>query len=87
MKRYFDMGVFHSREPWIRQALGSAEGAGGMFVVSELKFLSKHTVWYLPVALLRTFLRYTGFRLGLVESGLPLWLKRWMAMNKGFFKK
>ncbi len=36
MKRYFDMGVFHASEPWIRQELGGAEGEGLKFVVSEV---------------------------------------------------
>jgi len=33
-KRYFDMGVFHAREPWIRQELGAPEGEGLKFVIS-----------------------------------------------------
>ncbi|MEN8226493.1 MAG: glycosyltransferase family 2 protein [Bacteroidota bacterium] len=87
MKRYFDMGVFHAREPWIRQELGGAEGEGVKFVVSELKYLLKHAFWQIPEALLRTLLRYTGFRLGLMEKRLPLSLKRVLAMNKGAFKR
>ncbi len=87
MKRYFDMGVFHAREPWIRQELGDAEGEGIKFVVSELNYLLRHAYWQIPEALLRTLFRYTGFRLGLIEKRLPLWLKRKLAMNKGYFKR
>jgi len=87
MKRYFDMGVFHAREPWIRQELGGAEGEGVKFVVSELKYVSKHEFWRVPEVLLRTLLRYTGFRLGLLEKKLPFWLKRKLAMNKRYFKR
>jgi rhamnosyltransferase len=86
MKRYFDMGVFHAREPWIRQVLGGAEGEGVKFVVSELKYLLKHAFWRIPEAGVRTILRYMGFRLGLMEKHLPLKLKRMLAMNKGYFK-
>lgn len=85
-KRYFDMGVFHAREPWIRAELGNAEGEGIKFVVSEFKYLLKHAFWRIPEALFRTLLRYTGFRLGLLEKWLPLKLKRLFAMNKGYFK-
>ena len=85
MKRYFDMGVFHAREPWIRQELGTAEGEGVKFVVSEFRYLLQHAFWRIPEGLLRTLFRYTGFRLGLLERWLPLWLKRIMAMNEGFF--
>ena len=87
MKRYFDMGVFHAREPWIRQELGGAEGEGVKFVVSEYKYLLKHAFWYVPEGVLRTLFRYAGFRLGLIEKRLPLWLKRTLAMNKGYFKR
>lgn len=87
MKRYFDMGVFHAREPWIRKDLGGAEGEGIKFVVSEFKYLLKHAFWRIPDGVLRTLFRYTGFRLGLIEKWLPPWLKRRLAMNKGYFKK
>lgn len=86
MKRYFDMGVFHARAPWIRQELGGAEGEGLKFVMSEQRYLFKHAFWRVPEGLLRTVLRYLGFRLGLIEIRLPLWLKYKLAMNKGYFK-
>jgi len=85
MRRYFDMGVFHAREPWIRQELGGVEGEGIKFVKSEFRYLLKNAFWQIPEGMLRTLIRYTGFRLGLLERFLPLWIKRMMAMNKGFF--
>jgi GT2 family glycosyltransferase len=85
MKRYFDMGVFHSSEPWIRRELGGAEGQGVKFVVSEFKYLLKHAFWRIPEGLLRTMSRYTGFRVGLMGGVLPTWLNRKLAMNKGYF--
>ena len=87
MKRYFDMGVFHAREPWIRREFGGAEGEGIKFVVSEFRYLLKHAFWRVPEGLLRTLLRYTGFRLGLLEKSLPLWLKKMLAMNKVCFER
>lgn len=86
-KRYFDMGVFHAREPWIRQEFGGAEGEGLRFVVSELKYLLKHAFWLIPEGILRTLFRYAGFRLGLIEKKLPPWMKQRLAMNKGYFKE
>jgi len=84
-KRYFDMGVFHAREPWLREEFGAAEGEGMKFVVSEFKYLLRHSFWRIPESMLRTLLRYIGFRLGLMEKWLPLWVKRQFAMNKGYF--
>ena len=64
MRRYFDMGVFHAHEPWIRQKFGTAESEGLKFVTSEIKYLSRHAFWRIPEGVLRTLFRYTGFRLG-----------------------
>jgi len=86
MKRYFDMGVFHAREPWIRQELGGAEGEGVRFVVSEINYLLRHAFWRIPEGLLRVTLRYAGFRLGLAECHIPLKIKRKISMNPGYFK-
>lgn len=85
-RRYFDMGVFHAREPWIRQEFGGAEGEGIKFVVSEIRYLLKHAFWQIPVAIIKTLFRYLGFRLGLLEKRLPLWLKRLLSMNRDYFK-
>jgi rhamnosyltransferase len=87
MKRYFDMGVFHAREPWIKQELGGAEREGLKFVHSEIKFLYRHAFWRIPEALLRTVFRYVGFRLGLAECRMSLNIKRKLSMNSIFFKE
>ncbi len=69
----------------IREGLGSAEGEGIKFVASELKYLSKHAFWLVPGGLLRTVMRYIGFRFGLIYNMLPLSLNRLLSMNKGYF--
>ncbi len=86
-RRYFDMGVYHSHEPWVRQDFGGAEGEGVKFVVSEFKYLLKYEAVLIPEAFLRTVLRYAGFRLGLLEQWIPLRSKKLFAMNKSFFKE
>lgn len=86
MKRYFDMGVFHAHEPWLRQEFGTAEGEGLKFVLSEVKYLSRYGFWRIPEAVLRTILKYFGFRLGLAERYIPLKIKRKISMNPGYFK-
>jgi len=86
VKRYFDMGVFHAHEPWIRKEFGSAENEGIKFVLSELKYLLNHAFWKIPEGILRTLCRYGGFRLGLLEQKLPLKMKKFLTMNKGYFK-
>ena len=85
-KRYFDMGVFHSMEPWLRHEFGSAEREGKRFVISEIRYLLKNAFWRIPEGLFRTVLRYLGFRLGLLENRLPGMIKRKLSMNSGFFR-
>ena len=80
------MGVFHAREPWLRQALGGAENEGMKFVISEIKYLSRHAFWLIPEAMLRTVMRYAGFRLGLVENHISLNIKRKISMNPEYFQ-
>jgi rhamnosyltransferase len=85
-KRYFDIGVFHATTPWMLGALGKAEGEGLKFLRSELSYLWKHAPLYLPSALLRTFLKYTAYKLGRLEESLPMSLKYALTMNRGYFQ-
>lgn len=66
-KRYFDIGVFHSRNRWLLDAFGTAEGEGMRFVLSELKYLIQHEPVAIPSALARTILKYAGYRIGMYE--------------------
>ena len=75
-RRYFDIGVFHAREPWLREAFGSAEGEGKRFVRSQMAFLLKKAPLRIPGALAGTAAKLFAYRLGLHEGRLPLWLKR-----------
>lgn len=84
-RRYFDMGVFHSREPWIRQELGGAGGEGLKYVKSELRFLGL-AKWYLwPSALLRNALKLLAYKLGQHEDKLSVGQKTKLGMYKGYW--
>lgn len=84
-RRYFDIGVFHSKEPWLRQKLGQAEGEGLRYVRSELKYLLIRNPLLIPSALLRTGLKLMGYRLGLKESKFSLKIKYFLSMHKGYW--
>lgn len=84
-QRYFDIGVFHAREPWVRESFGGAEGEGWRFLRSELSYLAGKAPWRIPSALVRTVIKYVGFRAGLLEKRLPPRLKRRMSMQKAFW--
>ena len=86
-RRYFDIGVFHARAPWIRQQFGQAGGEGLRFVRSELRFLRGKRPTAIPSALVRTVLKLLGYKLGNGERRLPLVLKRFFSANKLYWQQ
>ena len=89
-RRYFDMGVFHAREAWIRQHLGGAGGEGLRYVRSELRFIgqkmSLNTPLLLLQSLLRNALKLFAYKLGQHERHLPLALKRRLSMMSSYWR-
>lgn len=83
--RYFDIGVFHAREKWIRQSFGQTEGEGMRFVSSELKYLWYNNPALIPSAVFRTALKLIGYKVGILERHLPHWLKSKLSMNGLFW--
>ncbi len=83
--RYFDQGVFHAREPWIRERFGGTGGEGLRFVASEFRFLglSHWRLW--PEALIRNALKLLAYKLGQKERLLPICFKRRLAMHKRYW--
>ena len=83
--RYFDIGVFHSRESWIRETFGSAEGAGKKFVLMKLKALWKENPLDCIGAIYRDGAKFFGYRLGRLEKFLPKSFCKMLAMTKNYF--
>jgi rhamnosyltransferase len=73
-RRYFDTGVYHRQEGWLRERFGEPGGEGKRFVLSELGFLIPRHLYLLPYALLRTVAKAVGYHLGLRKSALG---RRW----------
>lgn len=84
-KRYFDMGVLHSRESWLLEQLGKPQGEGKRFVLSEWRYLFQHAPWLLPVSLLNTFMKWLGYSLGKQAQFLPHSFKKRFSMHPGFW--
>lgn len=84
-QRYFDMGVFHAREPWIRKNFGGAGGEGLRYVRSELKYLGLSKLYYWPESLLRNAVKLFGYKIGQKESKLPICVKRRLSMYKRYW--
>ncbi len=85
--RYFDIGVFHSKEHWIREEFGGAEGEGIKYINSELKYLLKTSPHLLVQVFFRNFMKFLGFKLGINERALPVWFKKYISLNKNYWKQ
>lgn len=86
-RRYFDIGVFHAREPWIIAALGTAEGEGFRFMKSEVYYLIKNAPWLIPSALARMVLKYSAYQLGKRERRFSHSSKLRLSMNRAFWTR
>jgi len=87
-KRYFDIGVFHARTPWLQQTFGKAAGEGRRFVLSEFRYLAKNAPWLIPSALLRTGLKWLGFKIGsALHRKLPLSLNRRLSLHRAYWHR
>jgi rhamnosyltransferase len=84
-KRYFDIGVLHSRERWLLKRFGHANGEGKRFVLSEMQFLLQRAPWQIPSAVIRTGLKLLAYRLGCIEHRLAPEVKRHLSMHHQFW--
>lgn len=84
-RRYFDMGVFHAREPWVRQNFGSAGGEGLRYVKSELKFLGFKRIHLWPSSIIRNGVKLIGYKLGQREAKLPVAWKRRFSLYRRYW--
>ena len=84
-QRYFDIGVFHAQQKQLLSAFGGAGSEGLRFLVSEVSYLLKHAPLRLPQALCRTVIKALAFQLGKKQSSLPITMRRFMSMTKGYW--
>lgn len=84
-RRYFDIGVMHSREMWILDLLGGASGEGLRYLCSELAYALHRAPYLLPVVLAHNMAKFLGYRLGRIEHRLNPALKRRLSMHRQFW--
>lgn len=83
-QRYFDTGVYHRQESWLRERFGSPGGEGKRFVLSELAYLTPRHLHLVPYALVRTLSKAIGYHLGLRETLGAAWSKR-LSYHKSYW--
>lgn len=84
-KRYFDIGVFHAKTPWLQQTFGGASGEGLRFVLSEMRYLMKTAPWLMSSALLRTGLKWLGYKAGTLHKKWPLVVSQCLSMHRSYW--
>jgi rhamnosyltransferase len=87
VQRYFDFGVVHAQMPEILREFGAPEGEGMRFVLSQIRYMTKHAPWLLPEVVLRNAGKYIGYRLGRNFARLPRRLCRSLSMTKGYWNE
>ncbi|MCL2160315.1 MAG: glycosyltransferase family 2 protein [Betaproteobacteria bacterium] len=87
-KRYFDIGVFHKNESWIRETFGTLKGEGAKFILSELSFLWKQRsfLWIL-ISFVNNFFKILGYKTGLHHKKLPRKLAVHFSTCKPYWSK
>jgi rhamnosyltransferase len=85
LRRYFDIGVLHSKEPWLMQEFGQVHGEGMRFVLSEIKTLWPRHFYLLPYALFRTLLKFCGYQMGRRVKYLSTLMARHLSQQKNYW--
>jgi len=85
-RRYFDAGVYHSRDPWIREIFGQDGDADNQFVRSEFEYLKKERPLAIPSAIIRTALKLFGYKLGNHNRFLPPGLNKLISTNRAYWQ-
>lgn len=85
-RRYFDIGVFHADEPWIRDKFGGAGGEGKRFILSEFSYLFKNDISSIPKSVICNFSKFMGYKLGQQYKKIPHRFISRLSMHKRYWK-
>lgn len=84
--RYFDIGVHHGMERWIIDKFGDVGGEGQRFVRSELQYVWHEEPMLAPVVMMRTLMKWAGYRLGMHARRLPRPLVKALSGQRTFWE-
>lgn len=84
--RYFDIGVLHATQEWLLRDFGVVEGEGVRFAKSELTFcLKQGRILWMANSVIRSILKYLGYKLGLSFEKIPTGLVKKFSMDKNYW--
>ncbi|MCI0468864.1 MAG: glycosyltransferase [Nitrospirae bacterium] len=85
-RRYFDIAVSLNRNKWILR-YSAAEGEGLRFFMKQIAYLLKKRMFrWIPYVIIVSAAKFAGYRLGLAEDNIPLWLKIKMSLHRHFWR-
>jgi rhamnosyltransferase len=84
-RRYFDIGVLHSREKWLLEEFGNVKGEGVRFFLSELKMLWPSRLYLVPASVMHTIVKLAGYQLGRHENKLSRTVVRSFSQQKSYW--
>ncbi|KMK18078.1 rhamnosyltransferase [Pluralibacter gergoviae] len=84
-KRYFDIGVFHSDQPWIKKEFGGAGGEGKKFIFSELSYLFPKGIFWLVKSSVNNMMKIIGYKLGGQYKKLPIVFVKKLSMHAKYW--
>jgi len=87
-KRYFDIGVFHKNEDWLKKEFGNLNGEGIRYVLSELRYIFYRGEMYLIMEFfLRNILKLIGYNMGNHYQNINISLCKTISMNSSWWDR
>lgn len=84
-KRYFDTGYVRAENPWVQAIVGPAEGRGKEYFFALAKELAHSKPWLIPYAVLNTFVKLAGYRVGFWSLRAPKWWKKMLSGQRFYW--
>ncbi len=77
LRRYFDTGVYHARQQWLRERFGEPQGEGAASFSRSCALCCRGTSISRPMPCCGNAAKLAGYKLGLHEAKLsPAWRRR-----------
>lgn len=86
-KRYFDIGVFHADQSWIRTSFGGAGGEGRRYLISELEDAISYGLYWFLRSVFANGVKLLGYKLGQMYKRLPLGLIKRCSMHVRYWER
>jgi rhamnosyltransferase len=84
-KRYFDTGYVRAENPWVQELVGQAESRGKEYFTALLREVFIVRPLLVPYALVNTFIKLLGYRIGYWSFHAPKWWKKMLSSQRKYW--